>query len=619
MEGHWGFPVAGTSDDSYTKALFDRYRSESVEWMVTNSEEVIEAVKTSTSNVLTSPYTPYSWIERACALVKLGYPDLAAFDAFRAVVLFARQEIVVPGSSGKGGRSRPICTGTTRILKEQSEDAHLVLAVALFFANSFHECTETLEFCNGEKAERLSRFARQGLQQERQFHLRKGLSPEEAEAELRAGTIRWTVYPWTRKDFLHRTDETMAPLKEGVVRESEGSCAIKRSRTIRNPGTEGRSTGPNEVLGMFATQNIAEGESLFQSSTAFVACSQEYRCSACGDDSKTDGVQLSCCSLIFCSKKCMVSSLGLCHNVRECIGPPILAKIQNPSIRKVFKIHRNRPTSSASDEAPAKDKVQTNLLQKIIGSAYQHAQTKDQHPLTYPLIRNLTIARGANEAVEFSLRKDIIIPMSTLETLGIDIFADSQFDAWVLQTIQARLRANSWEHKENGIEFLGLSPLFSLFNHSCRPNVKWLFGKDATTIELKTLRPVRAGEELYIYLQSEDLVLGRAERKKLLLHWFTECQCPKCKGAERASSGDGRVRQPQKKRPRIAMPATEKELIQLPSPAPDSEPEEDSIRALLATVKVDDATDLDFDNAEVSDESGYESSSPKLVKRRRRK
>lgn len=46
MEGNWSYPVTGTIDDSYTKALFDRYRDESVEWMVTNSRQEVRIYST---------------------------------------------------------------------------------------------------------------------------------------------------------------------------------------------------------------------------------------------------------------------------------------------------------------------------------------------------------------------------------------------------------------------------------------------------------------------------------------------------------------------------------------------------------------------------------------------
>ncbi|QDS76122.1 hypothetical protein FKW77_006833 [Venturia effusa] len=616
MDGNWSYPVTGTIDESYTKALFNRYRTESVEWRPTNQEEMAKAVKTSTVKILRFPYAPSSWRERACALIKLGYPDLATFDAFRAVVLSERLELAVH--------------------EQQHQDALFVLANALFFANSFSECLETLkEMGTGEKAEMLRRFARQGLEQERQFHLRKGLSAKATEEELRAGTVRWAIYPWTRRDFEHRSEESMVPLKEGVERAAQGSCAIKRSKTIRTPVThECRTSGPNEVWGMFARQDVAAGVTLFRNSTAYAACSQENRCTNCGDNSSSDGVQLSCCSLIFCTRTCMDAFLGPSHNPRDCIGPPTLAKMRNQSVRKICKIKRAQVDGKA--EISDKEKVKTSLLQKILASAHQHFQTKSQHPLTYPLIRNLTIARGANEAVEFSLRKDVVSPMSMLESMGIDIFTTPHFDAWVLQTIQARLRANTWERNDDGVEFLGLSPLFSLFNHCCKPNVGWSFGKDGTTIELKTLRPIRAVEECYIsYLQPEHLALGRRERNKKLLHWFPECQCLECKEEkerETVQRSGTRVRQPQKKRPRVAddprrgptnarrqAANTGKEPVQLLSPDPDSEGEED-VRAFLATIKVDDDKDPDFADANLSDpESGYESSAPKSGKRRRRR
>lgn len=407
----------------------------------------------------------------------------------------------------------------------------------------------------------------------------------------------------------------MAPLKQSLERESQGSCAIKRSKTIRTSKTQGgEAISPNEVWGMFSRKDIKLGQPLFKNSTSFVSCSQCTRCSSCGDTSTTNVIQLSCCSRIFCSKSCMNMVVGLWHGPPECIGPPIDAKVQNPSVRKVNKVKRQQ-----LDQNPD---VQADLLQKVLASAYQHTLNKQQHPLTFPLVKNLTIARGANEAVEFSLCKDIVKPIEMLEEMGIDIFQNPDFDSWVVQTIQARLRANTWERDVDGAAYLGLSLLFSLFNHSCIPNVYWGFGEDGTTIELKTLCAIKAGDELYIsYLGAEDLDLDLAGRKKKLIHWFPACQCPKCNMEEegKVRANKRRYQQPQKKRPlHAAWREPIQESIQLLSPEPEYNEEED-IQALMATIIMDDENDLDFDNADFSDdESGYESDTRKSRKRGRR-
>lgn len=65
-----------------------------------------------------------------------------------------------------------------------------------------------------------------------------------------------------------------------------------------------------------------------------------------------------------------------------------------------------------------------SCYRKFLRPPYQHTLSKDQHPLTFPLLKNLTVARGADEAVEFSLRNDIVRPIEMLETMEIDIFAN---------------------------------------------------------------------------------------------------------------------------------------------------------------------------------------------------
>jgi hypothetical protein len=269
---------------------------------------------------------------------------MATSDAFKALILFERPHVLVHEQVGtqsrkneRGGRSQQascvVCTARAKTIEEQRKDTELLLAIALFFCNSFHECLEILESSYGESAEKLQNVAKQGLEQERKFHLKNGLNKEAADEALRSGTIRWTLYPWTRKDLLHRTAETMAPLKACLERESEGSCAIKRSKTIGTSDTQnGRKTDPNEVWGIFARRDIQEGEPIFRNSTSFVCCSDSARCSGCGNNSKADGIQLSCCSRVFCLARCVETSVGGWHDSGDCIGPPTIEKLLRPGV-----------------------------------------------------------------------------------------------------------------------------------------------------------------------------------------------------------------------------------------------------------------------------------------------
>ena len=70
------------------------------------------------------------------------------------------------------------------------------------------------------------------------------------------------------------------------------------------------------------------------------------------------------------------------------------------------------------------------------------------------------------------------------------------------------------------------------FNHSCQPNVTYKHSRTGpdSILRMKTIRKVKAGEELFInYLPREDLALHVSERQKRLRPWFGhDCQCVKC-------------------------------------------------------------------------------------------
>lgn len=60
----------------------------------------------------------------------------------------------------------------------------------------------------------------------------------------------------------------------------------------------------------------------------------------------------------------------------------------------------------------------------------------------------------------FCLEKDITILMEVLQNFGIDIFANQNFDTWVLFEIHARVINNSWSDPLATC----VSPLFSLIS-----------------------------------------------------------------------------------------------------------------------------------------------------------
>ncbi|KAI8341644.1 hypothetical protein BC941DRAFT_414075 [Chlamydoabsidia padenii] len=71
-------------------------------------------------------------------------------------------------------------------------------------------------------------------------------------------------------------------------------------------------------------------------------------------------------------------------------------------------------------------------------------------------------------------------------------------------------------------------PLASKFNHSCQPNVLALF-MDDTSLQLRTLRPIRSGQPLYISYGPLAANTIKSKRQDFLQdHYFFRCGCQAC-------------------------------------------------------------------------------------------
>jgi len=148
-----------------------------------------------------------------------------------------------------------------------------------------------------------------------------------------------------------------------------------------------------------------------------------------------------------------------------------------------------------------------------------------------PLVNRLTVKflkKG-----DFSLYTHVIQPSKILEGQGVDVFEDTRYESWVVQTILARMDVNTREVEAHEDCTMAINPLYSFLNHSCAPNTDVVDDEKTTSSQLIFIskREIQAGEELTIsYLNDEQLQLRYEERRKLLLPWTGgDCLCIKCK------------------------------------------------------------------------------------------
>jgi hypothetical protein len=336
-----------------------------------------------------------------------------------------------------------------------------------------------------------------------------GATNEAGREILRNGCIYVRPFPWMTHAMVQRQDNAIQATKKHLEKTSGGRCTLAKSAI--HSGFE-QEAGTPDAYGVFAARPLRKGESLLADTTVVAIVDKPNTCPTCLRilDNNRKPIKLDCCTAQYCSRSCADKSVACFHKA-------VCGKtFQLPDIEKL-------PTE------PRKSILLLLRVLAIIAQAdtFQNRSPKN-HPLFDPTIDCLT-PNYSPDPDSWTYKVDILYTTQILQTLGIDIFADLRYDTWVIRTIRNRLR-NNFNGVEEGIDNCCINQLYSMFNHSCHPNVTWHYNEAIpSSIYMQADRDIKVREELSITYCGDLRFVGPMERKTIFEPWNSYgCGCVRC-------------------------------------------------------------------------------------------
>ncbi|KAG6365245.1 hypothetical protein INS49_006854 [Diaporthe citri] len=498
-----------------------------------------------------SPYDLIRYLQRAVVYSNLGYPDLAAGDAYRALLLtdearnegfeYHDQAVQALESYSSSSKSLPevlhhgaLRQGSGDMVNgygPQGPEFHQEIA-AVASVRCYQIISLSLLLCGC-------------LSSAHTYYVDVAKLPE-------WGHVRREVYPWNTYEpdrfsekslsFLNRELSTMAPRCE--VRVSELPVLLDAASN-----TDDYEIIPTcNQLGVFAKEDIAPGETVLNEYSLLTANNRlkDQLCDACGTELPPLGAEVGpvscseCYDTVFCDQ--------FCHDQAQELYHPAVCEKDVDAIAK-------DPDAAESDSA-----LHLLLLARLLAMSVQ----QEVHPLELKNIRYIwgdfipprtnaiSISPNAGPppdwTLPFSFRYNVETPLHILEKMDIDIYQTlPQHDLWVLNTCFAKFRGTaSARHntRDGRPEVAAVHPFWCLANHDCNPNVTWEWGgrMKLWARERKVVgnQPggIKAGEEILNHYCDVDLpVQKRREWAEGSLGGW--CMCKRCRDEIALSGPDG--------------------------------------------------------------------------------
>ncbi|KAH7632293.1 hypothetical protein B0T09DRAFT_382363 [Sordaria sp. MPI-SDFR-AT-0083] len=475
-----------------------------------------------------APYDLILYLERAVVYSDLAYPDLAAGDAYRALLL--TDEVLNEGFEYHEQAKESLEAHSTepcpKVLNHgdllvnmknmadgdevEGSEPYRQLAITAS-VRCFQILSLSLLLCGCLAS--ASDFVEKGLKilpENKELLEIKGYTEQVARRRLRlkpddpidfhdlpdVGVVRREIYPWNTYEPDRFSEESLSFLN-GQLETMAPKCA----------------------LGLFAQEDIAPGEAVLKEYSLLTANNRhkESTCDACGTELPPLKVQTEavscpeCYDTVFCDEFCF-------EKAQEEYHPAVCDK----------------DVDSIAKDPEAKD-VAESLYLLLLARLLAMSNHQEVHPLE---LKEIKYIWGDFYNIE--------IPLHILEKMDIDIFETlPQHDLWVFNTAYSKFRGTASARKglrDGRPEVAAVHPFWCLANHDCDPNVTWEWGGRMTLFARETRvvgnRPggIKAGEEILNHYCDVDLpVKDRREWAQGALGGW--CMCKRCRDEAAATNG----------------------------------------------------------------------------------
>lgn len=511
-----------------------------------------------------SPYDAGLYLQRAHCLEKLGYPDLAASDGYRALLLtdeildeegeYHEQAVQAleagsrrneetatangytttnghtsNGMNGYGVRERSDETGNPleEVIdgddREKEDGECWYESIAKGYAcHSYEILSRTLADCGDLKT--AFEFADRGLrvfpemeslrnlkdsacEKHRQRQLQRkpawdisDFNPREDLSEN--GAARREIYPWNKYEPDRFSDKTLAFINSECKKYGP-KCQIRAVELpILDPDSSASTSSTIKQLGIFTTAPIDPYETVLLEPSVVTSSTRLHDpfCDACSSRLPPFSPESPLPACPDCEDTVFCSQA--CLDRAQSLYHPAICGIID------FDVVAKDPSPFAATNA---------LYTLLVARTMAMAETQDIHPLELPQIKYLwgdfiPSIDGSARTLPFSFENNIQAPIHLLNSLSLDLFAPktvARYDTWVINTLLSKFRgvANAKMNERTGItEVAGVHWLWSMANHSCAPNVRWEWKKGGMGFV------ARGGEEVVRWGGKENEEGGEAWR-----------------------------------------------------------------------------------------------------------